>query len=267
MVASDGVAARLRRRREPMLGTVLTLPSVPLAELAAGPFDFVWIDLEHGALGAADVLPLAVAARSAGSGVFVRLPCADPSALAAVLDAGIDGIVAPHVESAAGARRLVSRLRYPPRGTRGFAARRGLGYGASGALPSTADDVLCVVQIESRAGLAAANQIAAIDGVDALVVGCADLALSLRGDLDLGSRAVREGIERVEQAAAGAGIAAGIAGPDDSRLLRDLAGHRSSLFVCSADVRIYARGVGDRAEALRRELIATRDGRGVRVGA
>jgi 2-keto-3-deoxy-L-rhamnonate aldolase RhmA len=262
-MASEGVGARLRRR-DPMLGTVLTLPSVPLAELAAGPFDFVWIDLEHGALGPADVLPLAVAARSAGSGVFVRLPCPDPDSLAPILDAGIDGIVAPHVESAAEARRLVSRLRYPPRGTRGFAARRALGYGA---VPLTADDVLCVLQIESRAGVAAADEIAATDGVDALVVGCADLALSLRGDLDLGSSAVRNAIQRVEQASAAAGIAAGIAGPDDSRLLEDLAGERASLFVCSADVRIYARGVGDRVEALRRELIATREGRGERVGA
>src|SRR5919197_651800 len=125
MTASDGVAARLRRR-EPMLGTVLTLPSVPLAELAAGPFDFVWIDLEHGALGAADVPSLAVAARSAGAGVFVRLPGPEPGDLAAILDAGVDGVVVPHVESAAGARRLVTRLRYPPRGTRGFAARRAL---------------------------------------------------------------------------------------------------------------------------------------------
>ena len=101
------------RGRQPLLGTVLTLPDVALAELVAEPLDFVWIDLEHGALDAGDVPPLAVAARAAGCAALVRLASADR--VPAILDAGVDGVVAPRVESAAQARRLADRLRHPPR--------------------------------------------------------------------------------------------------------------------------------------------------------
>jgi 2-keto-3-deoxy-L-rhamnonate aldolase RhmA len=238
-------ATRLRRR-EPLVGTALTLPSVALAELAAAPLDFVWIDLEHGALGPGDVLPLCVAARATGCAALVRLPSADADALGPILDAGVDGVVAPRVQSAGDARRLVQRLRHPPRGSRGFAARRASGYAVG-----PVAEPLCWAQIESAAGVDAAGEIAAVDGVDALVVGCADLALALEGTLDASSPRVREAIARVQRAAEAESIASGIAGPDDPALLRGLAGGRSTVLVHSADVRIYSRAVGDAAASLR----------------
>jgi 4-hydroxy-2-oxoheptanedioate aldolase len=246
----DRFADRLRRRQT-VLGTVLTLPSVALAELAADSVDFVWIDLEHGALGTADVQPLAVAARAAGCAALVRLPGPDPARLFAILDAGVHGVVAPAVESAEHARRLVDRLHHPPRGSRGFAARRASAYGRAALAPG---DPICVAQIESAAGLEAAEQIAAVDGVDALVVGCADLALALGGTLELRSERVRTAIERVQLAARLAGIASGIAGPGDARLLAQLGAGESTVFVLAADVRLYARGVDEGIARLRAEL-------------
>src|SRR5215208_3377146 len=85
------------------LGTVITLPDVALAELTASAVDFVWIDLEHGALDRRDVQPLAIAARSAGADSFVRLASATDPGLGAVLDAGVDRVVVPHVERPADA--------------------------------------------------------------------------------------------------------------------------------------------------------------------
>jgi 2-keto-3-deoxy-L-rhamnonate aldolase RhmA len=228
--ASTPFADRLRRG-DTLVGTVLTLPSVQLAELAAEPLDLVWLDLEHGALDTGDVPGLAVAARAAGAAAFVRLPRADAAGLAALLDAGVDGIVAPCVESAAQARRLVLELHHPPRGTRGFASRRAQRYGRG-----AGSEPLCLAQIESAAGVAAAAEIAAVDGVDALVVGVADLELDLGLD-------PREAIADVQDAAAAHGVASGIAGPADAQLLLDLAGARSSLLICSADVRLYARAI------------------------
>jgi 4-hydroxy-2-oxoheptanedioate aldolase len=251
-------ASRLHAR-EPLLGTVLTLPVVALAELVAEPLDFVWIDLEHGALDARDVQPLAVAARAAGSDALVRLPSSDWPRLPAILDAGVDGVVAPRVDSAAQAQRLVESLRHPPRGTRGFAARRAAAYGRSG---TASADPLCLVQIESAAGVEAAEQIAAVDGVDALVVGCADLALALDGGPDPTSPRVREAIARVQSAAAGAGIASGIAGPDEAAVLCELAGAGATLLVVSADVRLYAAAID---EAVGRLRAVAREG--LRVGA
>jgi 2-keto-3-deoxy-L-rhamnonate aldolase RhmA len=236
------------RDGETLLGTVLTLAGVALAELLAEPLDFVWIDLEHGALDAGDVPPLAVAARAAGCAALVRLASSDR--VPAILDAGVDGVVAPRVESAAQARRLADRLRHPPRGSRGFAARRASWYGRAAAR-SSADDPLLLAQIESVAGVEAAEEIAAVDGVDALVVGCADLALALDGTLEPASPRVREAIVHVQDAAEAAGIASGVAGPDDPGLLHDLVGDRSTLLVCAADVRIYARAVDDLVDRLR----------------
>jgi 2-keto-3-deoxy-L-rhamnonate aldolase RhmA len=247
-------AARLHGR-DPLVGTVLTVPAVALAELLGEPLDFVWIDLEHGALGTGDVQPLAIAARAAGCAAFVRLPSPDWPRLSAILDAGVDGVVVPGVESAADAGRLVERLRHPPLGSRGFAARRAAAYGRTGAAAhgraATTADPLCVAQIESAAGLEAAGEIAAVEGVDALVVGCADLALALDGTPEPSSPRMREAIARVQRAAEEHGVASGIAGPDDPELLLELAGDASTLLVCSADVRLYARAVDDAFGRLR----------------
>jgi 2-keto-3-deoxy-L-rhamnonate aldolase RhmA len=213
-----------------------------LAELVADPLDFVWIDLEHGALGVRDVAPVAIAARAAGAAALARLPHASFAELAAVLDAGVDGVVAPRVESARDAERLVEQLRYPPSGARGYAARRAQGYGRG----ADADaEPLLLAQIESPAGVEGAAEIAAVDGVDALVVGCSDLALSLDGDPG-------EAVAEVQAAAAAHGIVSGVAGPDDPELLLALAGAESTLLVCSADVRIYARAVDAVARGVRR---------------
>jgi 4-hydroxy-2-oxoheptanedioate aldolase len=245
------------------IGTVLSLPGAALAELAGGSLDFAWIDLEHGALGLADMQAMAVGLAAAGCPAHVRLPTSSGEHVAAVIDAGVDGVVAPRVESAQEARELVSRLRYPPGGRRGFGPRRAGRYGRTTAFWASPErQVTCTVQIESPAGVAAAAEIAAVDGVDALVVGCADLALALDGTLEPASARVREAIAHVQDAAEAAGIASGVAGPDDPRLLRELAGDRSTLLVCAADVRIYARAVDELVERLR-----AREREALRVGA
>jgi 4-hydroxy-2-oxoheptanedioate aldolase len=253
--AAGGFGRRLRSH-EPLAGTVVTVPSVALAELAAGPVDFVWIDLEHGALGAAEVQPLAIACRAARAAVLVRLPTADGVGMGAILDAGVDGVVAPRVEGADCAARLVERLRYPPRGSRGVAARRAAGYGRDGSPGESGPDPVCLAQIESLRGVEEAAGIAAVDGVDALVVGCADLSHSLGAGGRLRSAAVTEAVDHVQRAAAAAGIPSGIAGPDDPALLAALAAGRSTILVLSADVRMYARAVDTGVAALRREQAA-----------
>jgi 4-hydroxy-2-oxoheptanedioate aldolase len=144
-------------------------------------------------------------------------------------------------------------LRHPPRGTRGVAARRASGDGLNGSVAQA--EPLYNVQIESPRGVDQAVEIAAVDGVDALVVGCADLSHALGAHGSLRSPTVTDAVEHVQRAAADAGIASGIAGPDDPILLAELAGGRSSLLVLSADVRMYARAVHTAVGALRRELV------------
>jgi 4-hydroxy-2-oxoheptanedioate aldolase len=221
----------------PLVGTVISLADVGLAELTAAAVDFVWIDLEHGALSGRDVQPLAIAARSARAASLVRLRAFDDVALGPALDAGVDGVVAPRVERPEQARQLVERLRYPPRGSRGLAARRASAYNGAVA------DPVCFVQLESRAAVEQAEAIARVDGIDALVVGCSDLAVDMGEELAQGGPRCRAAVARVARACSAAGIFPGVAGPDDPGLLLEIAGGESSLLVLGADVRIYARAL------------------------
>jgi 4-hydroxy-2-oxoheptanedioate aldolase len=236
---------------EPCLGTVVTLPDVALAELSASAVHFVWIDLEHGALGAAEVQPLAIAVRAARAASLVRLGPGSHAAIGAALDAGVDGVVVPRVDTALDAARVVERLHHPPRGSRGSAARRASDYGRA---PGSGQRPVCMVQVESVAAVEEAEAIAAVDGVDVLVVGCADLALAIGDGAGPSSDRFREAVTEVQRAAEVAGIASGIAGAHDPALLAELAGGRSTVLVLAADIRIYAQALDAGMGQLRREL-------------
>ena len=217
------------------IGTVISLPDIALAELAGAALDFAWIDLEHGALSLRDAQALAIALAAAGCEAHVRLPCAASELLGPVLDAGVDGVVTPHVDDAEAARAIVRRLRYPPAGTRGFGPRRAGAYGRT-----VADGIACTVQIESPAGVEAATEIAAVDGVDALVLGCSDLSLALDAPGDLSSRALGAAVDRVAAAASAAGRRFGLAAGGSFEEVAALAAGRADDVVFSADVRLYS---------------------------
>lgn len=241
------------------LGTVLSIGDPVMAELAAQAFDLLWIDMEHGALSARDAQVLAMAVQSTGAQAFVRVPSARSGVLPAILDAGVDGVVVPSVDCAEEASVAVSRMSYPPAGVRGFGPRRAGAFGRTHDFPSSiAAAPSCVVQIESPAGLACADEIAAVPGVDCLVLGCADLAVALGIDRRLDTPELAEAAETVADAAARAGVGFGIAGTGPARQIAALAAGRADVVLVSADVRLYAAGVDAQAEALRGALEAVR---------
>ncbi|MGH2712497.1 MAG: HpcH/HpaI aldolase family protein [Thermoleophilaceae bacterium] len=254
-----------RRAREaparPLVGTVISAPDPSLAESIARAFDFVWIDLEHSALSLRDMQTLVLAVQGAGCAAHVRLPRRDSEHLPAVLDAGVDGIVAPMVETASAATTLVRRLRYPPNGSRGFGPRRAGGHGRTPAFWATPESrVACTVQIESPRAVDNVAAIAAVDGVDALVVGTADLSFGLGRPQELDSRPMREAIEKVEAAASAHGVACGLAAGGDPKTIREAMGGRSRLAVYSVDVRMYASAVDAAAAAMREALEGVQEG-------
>lgn len=255
--AGDGTPAELAariRRREPLVGTVMSVPDAALTELLCERFDFVWIDLEHGQLGPREAQVMAIAARAAGCSALVRLPRPDSELLPALLDAGFDGVVAPRVENAVSAALLADRLRYPPAGSRGVAPRRASSYGRVAEPWSAMGRPACVVQIESARAVDNAAAIAGVEGVDALVVGCSDLSLDLGVPGQLDSPALLEAVRRVERAAAEEQVACGVAAPSATGALAALVAGGSTLFVYSSDVRIYARAVDDAVAGLGRIL-------------
>lgn len=165
------------------LGLWVALGSAYAAEIASGSgYDWLLLDGEHGP----NDMPLLGAQigalRGTASHPIVRPPMGEAWLLKQLLDQGAQTFLIPMVETAEQARALVRAVRYPPAGIRGVGA--GLGRASDfNRIPeylTTANDEIClIVQIESRAGLAALDEIAAIEGVDGIFIGPSDLAADM----------------------------------------------------------------------------------------
>jgi len=232
---------------ERLTGTVLTLPGAVAAELLAEPFDLVWIDLEHGALGAREAQEMILGAQAAGTHALVRLPADAHALMTCVLDAGADGVVLADVADPAVAAAAVARTLHPPAGVRGFGPRRlalrRRGDGAALLRPSV------WVQIERAAGVERAAEIAGVPGVDAVVVGTADLSFSLGTPLETTSAPMLAAVAEVRAALAGTDVAFGLAGALDAAPAALLAD--ATILVHGTDARLCAAAVDTAAGRLR----------------
>jgi 4-hydroxy-2-oxoheptanedioate aldolase len=235
----ESYASRLQAAHK-QVGTVVSSPDPVLAERLAQSFDYLWIDLEHGALSVREMEVLAIAARAGGAYALARLPTTECDSLTAILDTGVDGVVAPRISTPAQASALVELTTYPPEGRRGFAERRGRRLRplvTRGRWPT--DSVARIVQVETLGGVENAYAIAATPGIDALVVGTADLSLDLGCPLDLGAPPMIGAIRSVGAAAARAGKAWGIAAGAILPWVKEVGDSGASLLLLSSDIRLY----------------------------
>jgi 4-hydroxy-2-oxoheptanedioate aldolase len=168
---------------EAVNGCWLNLGSALTAEIVGtAGFDWVLIDLEHGAGVEKDVLSQLQALEHTNTAAIVRVESAERQRIHRVLDVGAEGVMCPHINSSDDAKKVVSGLRYPPEGSRGVAKMvRATGFGKNFIEYSTTanENILGVVQIETGEALRHLDEIAAIDGVDVLFIGPADLTMSL----------------------------------------------------------------------------------------
>ena len=172
---------------ERLLGALLRLGSEELVEMVAvSGFDFVLLDTEHGPADVTELRRHLVLAETHGVPVLVRVGSSEPAQVLRVLDAGAEGVVAPHVDTVEQAVALVASAHYPPVGVRGFAT-----YGRAGAyglvepaehLRRAAEETLVFGMVESPAGVRAAPAIAAVPGLDGIMVGIADLRAASTAD-------------------------------------------------------------------------------------
>jgi len=149
--------------------------------LGVAGFDWLLLDGEHSPNDVISFIPQLMALKDSPSAPVVRPSQNDTVEMKRLLDAGFYNFLVPFVESADDARRAVAATRYPPQGVRGVSvSQRSNRYGTvPGYFTGINDQVCVIVQIESRAGLAAAAEIAAVDGIDCLFVGPSDLAAGL----------------------------------------------------------------------------------------
>jgi 2-keto-3-deoxy-L-rhamnonate aldolase RhmA len=191
------------------IGTFISIGSPAVTELAAEVgFDWVLIDLEHGCESEAALPNQLRALRGSQTLAIVRVSAPHPDLIARVLDWGADGIMVPHVNTVEQAKHCVDAAYYPPKGHRGVSRTvRAYGYGMR--LPGDhPPKPIILAQIETAEAVGNADQIAAVEGIDALFIGPADLSFDLKAQNS--PRPYDECVNSIVQAAKNHGKGCGI---------------------------------------------------------
>ena len=187
----------------PAFGLWASIPSSLTAEAAAAAgADYVVVDQQHGAVEPTALLAMLHAIASAGALPLVRVGVNDTWVIGHALDLGAAGVIVPMVEDGAQAARALAACRYAPAGVRSWGALRARG----------GTEPLCLVMIETRAGLERVEEIAGTPGLDGVYLGPSDLALSLglQPTPRLEHPPVLDAIERVRAACEAAGVLCGL---------------------------------------------------------
>lgn len=213
---------RLKQRLaagETLFGCWLSLADANTAEImGTAGFDWLCIDGEHAPNDIRSIRDQLAVLQSCASEVMVRPPAGEAWIIKQVLDVGAQTLLVPMVESAAQARALVRACTYPPRGIRGVGASsaRASRFGAVPDYVTTANGEICLlVQVESRAGHAALDDILGVEGVDGVFVGPADLAADMGHAGNSSAPPVQDAIRDILGRVAAAGKPAGIMCLDD----------------------------------------------------
>jgi 4-hydroxy-2-oxoheptanedioate aldolase len=202
------------RVRDVQIGLWLSLGSVITAEIAAtSGFDWLLADGEHGPN---DALTITEQLRAVGPypvSLVARARDGTGASIGPLLDAGVQTIMVPKVESAAQAKAIVRQLRYPPAGDRGVAVGsvRASRWGAIDKyMDGAAEQLGLIIQVETRTGLANLSSLATVRGVDAIFIGPNDLAASLGHPGDPSHGDVQSAIASAMSKLARAGTPTGI---------------------------------------------------------
>ncbi len=160
----------------------LSIGNAFVAEImAAQGYDSITIDMQHGALDYAAVLPMFQAMRASGVVPMARVPWLEPGIIMKVLDAGAYGIICPMIDGPEDAARLVRYTRYPPLGERSFGPTRAIYAAGSDYAQQANAEILVFAMIETSKAMDNLEAIVATPGLDGIYVGPADLSLSLSG--------------------------------------------------------------------------------------
>ncbi|NIZ12557.1 aldolase/citrate lyase family protein [Phaeobacter sp. HF9A] len=241
-------------RGELQLGCWLGLADPYIAEISAGAgFDWLLVDGEHAPN---DVRSIAaqlqvIAARS--STAVVRPPISETWMIKQLLDVGAQTLLVPMVESGAQAQALVDAVTYPPHGVRGVGAAlaRASDFSAIGDYLTTAREEICLLaQVENKKGLAALDEILAVEGLDGVFIGPSDLAADMgylgQAEAPEVRRVILEAITRIVASGKAAGILT-----LDAELQQQCRALGASFIATEIDVTLFARGMRHAAQSAR----------------
>lgn len=168
------------RRGEPSPGMWLSLTDITVAEMVRDVgLDWVAIDTEHTAIDLQSLQNLMIALGDTPT--IARVPGNDPVHIKRVLDMGADGVIVPHIDSAAAARLAVAACKYPPLGIRGAGPRRPSRYGLDEKeyLAGANDATIVVIMIETVGVVEDFSAVLEVEGLDACMIGAVDLSASM----------------------------------------------------------------------------------------
>lgn len=229
-------------------------PDVPAIAAACG-YDAVYVDLEHTSTSLDTAQMLCASALGAGISGLVRVPSNDPSVIARVLDAGAVGVIVPHINSKKEAEGVVQAARFPPIGNRSISGPNAV----SGYAPRTAPQLVellerrtvVAVMIETPEAVEAADAIAAVDGVDMILIGPSDLTAEMGIHGQYENEHFHSAVESVAAACRSHGVALGIAGIKSVDLLNRFVGLGLRFISAGTDVGMMTEAASARAQALR----------------
>jgi 4-hydroxy-2-oxoheptanedioate aldolase len=229
---------------KPQIGLWSTLSSSYTVEVVAGAgFDWLLLDSEHSPVDIENLLTQLQAAAPYHSHPIVRIPWNDMVTVKRVLDVGAQTLLVPYVQNVEEARNAVAHTRYPPAGVRGVAGTtRATRFGRIKDYAKRAHEEICVlVQVETQTALSEIEAIAAVDGVDGIFIGPADLHASLGHAGETANPKVKPMIDDAIRRIRKAGKAPGILTPNEADARHWL--ECGALFVAvGSDAGILARG-------------------------
>jgi 4-hydroxy-2-oxoheptanedioate aldolase len=253
----NGVKDKLARDEVVGSMAVRLVRTVEIAAIArTAGFDTFYIDVEHSSFSLDTTGQICMAGLAAGVTPFVRVPGIEPHVISRVLDGGALGVIAPHVESAQEAARVVRAAKFPPLGGRSFsAAMPHLQFrtlpGAE-VMEALNEATMVVVMIESETALAAVEEIAGVDGVDMLFIGTNDLCASLGIPGQLDHALVRDAYARTLEACLKRGKHVGVGGlAGQPRLVAELVKAGARYVSTGTDLSFLLSAATAKAEQLR----------------
>ena len=218
-------------------------------------YDWIFIDMEHNTMGIDTAAQISVAAQDAGITPIVRVPGFQHFHATRMLDGGALGIVVPHVDTVEVAAEMVSNCRYPPIGHRsvtGSLPQLGFERLAVGETTRIVNDsTLLVVMLETPEAIGNAEAIAAVEGIDCLLIGTNDLCMEMGIPGQVGDGRVVEAYERVIAACEANGKWAGMGGVYDPPLMTRYVDMGVRMLLAGNDLALMMAGATARAEEMR----------------
>jgi 4-hydroxy-2-oxoheptanedioate aldolase len=225
--------------------------------MAQQGWDSLTIDLQHGVVDYAGMVPMLQAISTTPTVPVVRVPWLEPGIIMKTLDAGAYGVICPMVNTRADAEKLVAYTHYAPQGTRSFGPVRALLYGGADYPAHANDTIVAFAMIETAQALENLDDILATPGLDAVYIGPSDLSLALGckptfDDLD---PKAAEAVQHILARAKAHGVVAGIHNGTPEAALKRI-GMGFQFVTISSDARLMAAGAQQIVNTMRGGLQA-----------